>query len=197
MALPSGSARARGNAERQLLPPKLQQAPTDPQGCATSGADPLAPIEAWFERKGWTPMPFQRRCWQAFLEGRSGLVQVPTGSGKTVVIGATNLPPTCFQNLFEGCGREMIKVVWKMQSVARGTEERKIWGPRIWNREHNHASRSRPLREQTQRLNRLMQVLQHHPSDDKVEATPIVRKIFNCTAMYLVTGASRGICRGG
>jgi ATP-dependent Lhr-like helicase len=28
-------------------------------------------------------MPFQRRCWQAFLEGRSGLVHVPTGSGKT------------------------------------------------------------------------------------------------------------------
>jgi len=28
-------------------------------------------------------MPFQRRCWQAFLEGRSGLLQVPTGSGKT------------------------------------------------------------------------------------------------------------------
>ncbi len=83
MALPSASARARGKAERQLLPPKLQQAPTDPQGCATSGADPLAPIEAWFERKGWTPMPFQRRCWQAFLEGRSGLVHVPTGSGKT------------------------------------------------------------------------------------------------------------------
>ena len=83
MALPSASARARGKAERQLLPPKLQQAPTDPQGCATSGADPLAPIEEWFERKGWTPMPFQRRCWQAFLEGRSGLVQVPTGSGKT------------------------------------------------------------------------------------------------------------------
>ena len=83
MALPSASAKARGKAERQLLPPKLQQAPTDQQGCATSGADPLAPIEAWFERKGWTPMPFQRRCWQAFLEGRSGLVQVPTGSGKT------------------------------------------------------------------------------------------------------------------
>jgi ATP-dependent Lhr-like helicase len=28
-------------------------------------------------------MPFQRRCWKAFLEGRSGLLQVPTGSGKT------------------------------------------------------------------------------------------------------------------
>ncbi|MFM7086595.1 MAG: DEAD/DEAH box helicase [Cyanobium sp.] len=43
----------------------------------------LAPIEAWFASQGWTPMPFQRRCWQAYLEGRSGLLQVPTGSGKT------------------------------------------------------------------------------------------------------------------
>ncbi len=45
--------------------------------------DPLAPIEAWFARRGWTPMAFQRQCWQAWLEGRSGLLHVPTGSGKT------------------------------------------------------------------------------------------------------------------
>ncbi|MFM7268112.1 MAG: ligase-associated DNA damage response DEXH box helicase [Cyanobium sp.] len=45
--------------------------------------DPLAPIEAWFAGKGWTPMPFQRECWQAWLAGQSGLLQVPTGSGKT------------------------------------------------------------------------------------------------------------------
>ncbi|MEL0171611.1 MAG: DEAD/DEAH box helicase, partial [Synechococcus sp.] len=43
----------------------------------------LQPIEAWFEAQGWTPLPFQRRCWQAYLEGKSGLIQVPTGSGKT------------------------------------------------------------------------------------------------------------------
>nr|WP_231596971.1 ligase-associated DNA damage response DEXH box helicase [Synechococcus sp. CBW1004] len=43
----------------------------------------LAPIEAWFSRRGWTPMDFQRQCWQAFLRGESGLLQVPTGSGKT------------------------------------------------------------------------------------------------------------------
>ena len=43
----------------------------------------LAPIEAWFARQGWQPQPFQRQCWQAYLEGRSGLIQVPTGSGKT------------------------------------------------------------------------------------------------------------------
>jgi ATP-dependent Lhr-like helicase len=28
-------------------------------------------------------MAFQRQCWQAWLEGRSGLLHVPTGSGKT------------------------------------------------------------------------------------------------------------------
>ena len=45
--------------------------------------DLLAPIEAWFELQGWTPLPFQRQCWQAYLAGESGLIQVPTGSGKT------------------------------------------------------------------------------------------------------------------
>ena len=44
----------------------------------------LQPVEAWFEAQGWTPLPFQRRCWQAYLEGQSGLIQVPTGSGKTL-----------------------------------------------------------------------------------------------------------------
>jgi ATP-dependent helicase Lhr and Lhr-like helicase len=43
----------------------------------------VAPIEAWFAQQGWTPMPFQRQAWQAYLAGESGLIQVPTGSGKT------------------------------------------------------------------------------------------------------------------
>lgn len=43
----------------------------------------LAPIEAWFAHQGWTPMAFQRQCWSAYLAGESGLIQVPTGSGKT------------------------------------------------------------------------------------------------------------------
>jgi ATP-dependent Lhr-like helicase len=50
-------------------------------------ADPistlLAPIEAWFSQQGWTPMAFQRQAWEAYLGGESGLIQVPTGSGKT------------------------------------------------------------------------------------------------------------------
>ncbi len=44
---------------------------------------PLDPVESWFSQQGWTPLPFQRQVWQAYLAGRSGLIQVPTGSGKT------------------------------------------------------------------------------------------------------------------
>ncbi len=50
----------------------------------TVSPDPiLVPIQSWFERRGWTPLPFQEHSWTAYLEGRSGLIQVPTGSGKT------------------------------------------------------------------------------------------------------------------
>ena len=43
----------------------------------------LRPVLEWFERQGWKPLPFQRQTWEAYLAGRSGLIQVPTGSGKT------------------------------------------------------------------------------------------------------------------
>ncbi|MEB3253666.1 MAG: ligase-associated DNA damage response DEXH box helicase [Synechococcus sp.] len=43
----------------------------------------LKPINTWFDRQGWTPLPFQTETWNAYLSGRSGLIQVPTGSGKT------------------------------------------------------------------------------------------------------------------
>ena len=43
----------------------------------------LKPIHAWFEHQGWTPQAFQQQTWDAHLQGASGLIQVPTGSGKT------------------------------------------------------------------------------------------------------------------
>ena len=43
----------------------------------------LDPILTWFQRQGWTPLPFQQEAWDAYLCGESGLIQVPTGSGKT------------------------------------------------------------------------------------------------------------------
>lgn len=54
-------------------------------------SDPrLAPILTWFTQQGWQPLPFQLSTWNAYLAHSSGLVQVPTGSGKTyaAVMGA-------------------------------------------------------------------------------------------------------------
>lgn len=46
----------------------------------------LASIESWFARRQWLPFPFQHDCWHAFLEGKSGLLNAPTGSGKTYAL---------------------------------------------------------------------------------------------------------------
>jgi ATP-dependent helicase Lhr and Lhr-like helicase len=37
----------------------------------------------WFKRRGWTPFPFQRDVWDAYLAGESGLIHAATGTGKT------------------------------------------------------------------------------------------------------------------
>ncbi|NNE26802.1 MAG: ligase-associated DNA damage response DEXH box helicase [Saprospiraceae bacterium] len=43
-------------------------------------------IESWFSSKGWSVFPFQNETWDAFLEGGSGIVNAPTGSGKTYAL---------------------------------------------------------------------------------------------------------------
>ncbi|MEO1447044.1 MAG: DEAD/DEAH box helicase, partial [Cyanobacteria bacterium J06635_11] len=43
----------------------------------------LTPINDWFAQQGWKPIAFQKKTWKAYLAGESGIIQVPTGSGKT------------------------------------------------------------------------------------------------------------------
>ena len=45
--------------------------------------DSLKVGKDWFGQMGWKPFAFQLEGWQAYLEGYSGLVNAPTGSGKT------------------------------------------------------------------------------------------------------------------
>lgn len=47
-------------------------------------ATPLAALEDWFARRGWSPAPFQQEVWTRYLRGESGLLHTPTGSGKTL-----------------------------------------------------------------------------------------------------------------
>ncbi|HEY5747045.1 MAG TPA: ligase-associated DNA damage response DEXH box helicase [Chryseolinea sp.] len=37
----------------------------------------------WFTSRGWKVFPFQQEAWKAYLNGQHGLVNAPTGSGKT------------------------------------------------------------------------------------------------------------------
>lgn len=42
--------------------------------------------ENWFDQQNWTPFPFQKATWKAFLQGKNGLLNAPTGSGKTYAL---------------------------------------------------------------------------------------------------------------
>ncbi|QBA63163.1 ligase-associated DNA damage response DEXH box helicase [Muriicola soli] len=42
--------------------------------------------ENWFQEQGWSPFPFQRKTWKAYLDGKNGLLNAPTGSGKTYAL---------------------------------------------------------------------------------------------------------------
>ena len=40
-------------------------------------------IFSFFSKRGWIPLPFQIKAWESFSKGENGLIQVPTGCGKT------------------------------------------------------------------------------------------------------------------
>lgn len=42
--------------------------------------------ETWFHQKDWKVFPFQKKTWKAFLGGKHGLLNAPTGSGKTYAL---------------------------------------------------------------------------------------------------------------
>src|SRR5262245_58598573 len=43
----------------------------------------LAALRGWLARGGWKPFAFQEEAWAAYGRGESGLINVPTGAGKT------------------------------------------------------------------------------------------------------------------
>ena len=40
----------------------------------------------WFKKRGWNAQKFQKECWKAYSEGKNGILNAPTGSGKTYAI---------------------------------------------------------------------------------------------------------------
>ena len=46
----------------------------------------LEAISAWLRHRGREPFPFQAQTWHAMMAGRSGIVNAPTGCGKTYAV---------------------------------------------------------------------------------------------------------------
>lgn len=97
----------------------------------------LSPIVDWFTRQGWQPLTFQQQAWQAYWNQRSGLIQVPTGSGKTyaAVMGPLaemlKTPGVGLQLLYltplralsrdieQSIGRPIVEMGWPLQVESR------------------------------------------------------------------------------
>ena len=43
----------------------------------------ITKIKQFFFINGWEPLPYQIESWESFLNGENGIIQVPSGCGKT------------------------------------------------------------------------------------------------------------------
>lgn len=71
-------------------------------------------VGKWFQTKRWNSFKFQEDVWDAFLNGKNGLLNAPTGSGKTYALWIPNVikwineHPNDYQNRTDNG----LKVIW-------------------------------------------------------------------------------------
>ena len=79
----------------------------------------LIPIVTWFAQQRWQPLTFQQHVWQAYLSGGSGLIQVPTGSGKTY---AAVMGPIAEMLATPGVGLQLLYLT-PLRALSRDIEQ--------------------------------------------------------------------------
>lgn len=87
----------------------------------------LSLVEEWFDERGWQPFDYQYEVWNAFLEGKNGLLNAPTGSGKTyalwmpMLIKWINEHPQTYRELADNG----LKLLWitPLRALARDIEQ--------------------------------------------------------------------------
>jgi ATP-dependent Lhr-like helicase len=70
-------------------------------------------------RQGWQPLSFQQQAWEAYLAGQSGLIQVPTGSGKTY---AAVMGPLAEMLETPGTGLQLLYIT-PLRALSRDIEQ--------------------------------------------------------------------------
>src|SRR5688572_3659617 len=81
----------------------------------------LENVERWFALHRWTPFPFQREVWRAYLAGESGLVHAATGTGKTLAVWMGPL----IEAMYEPRRTPALRVLWitPLRALAADTAE--------------------------------------------------------------------------
>ncbi|MEJ2006235.1 MAG: DEAD/DEAH box helicase, partial [Cyclobacteriaceae bacterium] len=74
------------------------------------------PVNCGFKQKGWDVFPFQREAWSAYLDGYNGLVNAPTGSGKTYSLAL----PIMLRYIESGGGKRLVAIwITPIKALAR------------------------------------------------------------------------------
>jgi hypothetical protein len=72
-----------------------------------SGANIVELSQSWMKGRGWTPLSFQSEAWRFYQKGAEGLVNAPTGSGKTYSLLLPALIKASFMPESKG-----LRIVW-------------------------------------------------------------------------------------
>lgn len=80
----------------------------------------IAVARGWFESMNWTVFPFQQQAWESYLNGYSGLINAPTGFGKTYSL----LIPILLE-IAGSMERRSLKAIW-ISPIRALTKELKL-----------------------------------------------------------------------
>lgn len=84
-------------------------------------------ITNWFRKRKWEPFDYQQQVWKAFLSGKNGLLNAPTGSGKTyalwmpILIKWIDDHPDTYQELTDN-GLQLLWIT-PLRALARDIEQ--------------------------------------------------------------------------
>lgn len=81
---------------------------------------PFPKAQHWFEKNGRQAFAFQQECWSAILSNQSGLLNAPTGSGKTYAI-ALGLLEHAIQNKYTNSDNKLL-FIWVTPLRALATD---------------------------------------------------------------------------
>ncbi|MDP5101837.1 MAG: ligase-associated DNA damage response DEXH box helicase, partial [Nonlabens sp.] len=86
--------------------------------------------EDYFQQQGWEAFPFQTQTWDAFLAGKHGLLNAPTGSGKTYALWVAIVLNYIKQNPdYKKAPKKGLKAIWitplrsLSQEIAQTTQK--------------------------------------------------------------------------